>query len=158
MNQPKPSSEPLWPFLTIVLAVIACFAAYAYWMPRLMPDPAARGQFGDTFGALNTLFSGLAFAAFAYTLLLQRRELALQRAELAQTREELAKQAAAQQAQAETALRAAEISALGSLLQSYAQLASSGNHVLIESRDWHREVRRVKDRLRTLLEPDPASR
>ncbi|KCX14378.1 hypothetical protein J723_3418 [Acinetobacter sp. 1264765] len=37
------------------------------------------GTFGDTFGALNTLFSGLAFATLIITLFLQRRELELQR-------------------------------------------------------------------------------
>ncbi|HCJ6473349.1 TPA: hypothetical protein NU703_003653, partial [Acinetobacter baumannii] len=37
------------------------------------------GTFGDTFGALNTLFSGLAFATLIITLILQRKELQLQR-------------------------------------------------------------------------------
>lgn len=37
---------------------------------------AVRGQFGDKFGAVNALFSGLAFAGIIITLLLQRRDLA----------------------------------------------------------------------------------
>lgn len=36
---------------------------------------AARGQFGDKFGAVNALFSGLAFAGIIITLLLQKRDL-----------------------------------------------------------------------------------
>ncbi len=36
---------------------------------------AARGQFGDKFGAVNSLFSGFAFAGIIITLLLQRRDL-----------------------------------------------------------------------------------
>lgn len=47
------------------------------------------GQFGDMFGAVNTLFSGLAFAGIIYTILLQRNELSLQRKELEDTRAEL---------------------------------------------------------------------
>ena len=47
---------------------------------------AARGTFGDMFGALNALFSALAFACVFYTLLLQRRDLELQRVELQQSR------------------------------------------------------------------------
>ena len=38
-----------------------------------------RGVIGDMFGASNALFSGLALAAVAYSLWLQRRELELQR-------------------------------------------------------------------------------
>lgn len=51
--------------------------------------PTDRGTFGDMFGAVNALFSGLAFAGLIVTLLYQKEELQLQREELAQTREEL---------------------------------------------------------------------
>lgn len=47
-----------------------------------------RGQMGDSFGVLNTLFSGLAFAGIVFTIFLQRKELSLQRNELKLTREE----------------------------------------------------------------------
>lgn len=46
------------------------------------------GTYGDSYGSLNTLFSGLAFAALFISLLLQRRELEAQRKELAAQREE----------------------------------------------------------------------
>ena len=48
-----------------------------------------RGTFGDMFGAVNALFSGLAFAGLIITLLYQKEELKLQREELKQTRAEL---------------------------------------------------------------------
>lgn len=48
-----------------------------------------RGTFGDMFGAVNALFSGLAFATLIYTAWMQRDELALQREELSATRAEL---------------------------------------------------------------------
>ena len=56
------------------------------------------GEFGDTYGILNTLFSGLAFAILIYTANMKREELALQREELTLTREELRKSAEAQNA------------------------------------------------------------
>jgi hypothetical protein len=43
---------------------------------------AQRGQFGDMFGAINALFSGLAFAGLIITILLQREELIAQKQEL----------------------------------------------------------------------------
>ena len=48
-----------------------------------------RGTFGDMFGSINALFSGLAFAGVIIAILLQKQELTLQRKELEQTREEL---------------------------------------------------------------------
>lgn len=44
------------------------------------------GQFGDSFGILTSLFSGIAFAGLIWTILLQRLELRLQRKELIETR------------------------------------------------------------------------
>ena len=52
--------------------------------------PDWRGTFGDQFGAVNALFSGLAFAGLIYTIILQRRDLELQRNDLKLQREELA--------------------------------------------------------------------
>ena len=48
-----------------------------------------RGEFGDKFGAINSLFSGLAFLGLIVTLLFQKEELELQRQELAETRKDL---------------------------------------------------------------------
>ncbi|MBQ7424111.1 MAG: putative phage abortive infection protein [Prevotella sp.] len=57
-----------------------------------IPDPQSRGTFGDKFGAVNSLFSGLAFAGLIYTIYLQQEELRLQREELQQTRQEMNRQ------------------------------------------------------------------
>jgi hypothetical protein len=53
-------------------------------------DKEQRGTFGDQFGAVNALFSGLAFAGLIYTIILQRHDLKLQRRDLKLQREELA--------------------------------------------------------------------
>jgi len=83
-----------------------------------------RGQFGDMFGAVNALFSGLAFAGVIIALVFQRRELELQRKELALTRQELSRAAEAQD-KSQSALtkqalilrHTAEVNALASLIQ-----------------------------------------
>lgn len=41
----------------------------------LLPDWQTRGTAGDSFGAVNALFSGLAFAGVIYALNLQRKQL-----------------------------------------------------------------------------------
>ena len=59
------------------------------FIDKFIPALADRGTFGDKFGAINALFSGLAFAGVIYAILLQRKELSLQREELVLTRGEL---------------------------------------------------------------------
>jgi len=67
----------------------------AWWLP----DLEKRSQLGDSFGALNALFSGLALAGVILAILLQREELRLQRKELEETRAELKRQADAAEKQ-----------------------------------------------------------
>lgn len=47
------------------------------------------GTFGDSFGALNSLFTGLGFAGLLITIFLQREDLKLTRMELSETRAEI---------------------------------------------------------------------
>ena len=89
-----------WPytiFATWCFAVVAIqaslFALVVLWFPGDTETIwAKRGQFGDVFGVVNALFSGLAFAGIIYTILLQREELREQRTELALTRAEFEEQ------------------------------------------------------------------
>ncbi|MFA6138610.1 MAG: putative phage abortive infection protein [Sulfurimonas sp.] len=60
------------------------------------------GVFGDSFGLLTSLFSGLAFAGLIITIVMQRDELALQRQELSLTREEFRAQKLEMKAQNKT--------------------------------------------------------
>ena len=89
LNKEETKSR-LW--IWIVVAIIGVLAAWglSWWLIHKNIDCSTeRGTFGDMFGAVNALFSGLAFAGLIATLLYQREELKLQREELAQTREEL---------------------------------------------------------------------
>lgn len=74
-----------------VVTVIICFS-FGWVVIGCISDWEHRGQFGDMFGGLNAVFSGLAFAGVIYAILLQRRELAMQREEMRMSREELAAQ------------------------------------------------------------------
>lgn len=61
------------------------------------------GTFGDSFGVLNTLFSGLAFLAIIISIKYQRDDLKLQREELAMQRKEITFQRKAIEIQAKEA-------------------------------------------------------
>ena len=77
----------------VILAIISIsfillvMIGYGIWMyPK---DPQVRGTFGDMYGTVNTLFSGLALAGIIITIYMQGNELKLQREELEMTRKEL---------------------------------------------------------------------
>ena len=84
------SKNDLWKTLLYAgLAVLFIWLLSWVLIDLCISESNDRGTFGDKFGAVNALFSGLAFAGLIVTLLYQKEELKLQREELAQTREEL---------------------------------------------------------------------
>ena len=93
------SSKPLSVMhfvLVSVLIIVVVQVGFGIVSWRLLGDNA--GTLGDMFGALNTSFSGLAFAGVIYAIVLQSEELKLQRQELMLTRGELSQTAESQRA------------------------------------------------------------
>lgn len=76
----------------ISILLIIIFLWIGCWFLLLnnpyLKDYTQRVQFGDMFGVVNSLFSGLAFGGIIYTILLQREELKAQREELRLTKRE----------------------------------------------------------------------
>ncbi len=126
----------------------------------LLPDWPTRGQFGDVFGVVNALFSGLAFTGLIYTVFLQREELSLQRKELELTRQELKRSAKAQEqsevalrAQAEAASMSARMNTASVLLDHYRTELKQMRSITFPGNDPRRQVMQgLQDRERALLE------
>jgi len=76
----------LWIFASVAVVVVALWLGYWQWIISYFEDWSHRGQFGDMFGGLNALFSGLAFAGVICTILLQGKELKLQMEEIKEQR------------------------------------------------------------------------
>lgn len=77
-------------FGIIVTAIIVLWGSSWYFIPKWYDAQSLEaGTFGDMFGAVNALFSGLAFAGLIYTITVQRQELALQREAIEMQTEEL---------------------------------------------------------------------
>ena len=75
-------------FLVIAIVIIGLVSwGFERALTKYVTDPQERGLFGDMFGALNTAFSGLAFAGVIYAIILQRTELGYQREELRRSAE-----------------------------------------------------------------------
>jgi hypothetical protein len=116
------SYKPL--FLLFALVIISWIAA-GFTAYHFFATWGERGTFGDMFGAVNALFSGLAFAGIIYAIFLQRKELELQREELMLTREELRKSASAQSDQVNLMKDSAQLFILSSALNAFCQTAAS---------------------------------
>jgi hypothetical protein len=132
MNKPMKEKEKidkddkLKPLIFAFILIAIVWVLSYFIVKHFIPAENDRGTFGDTFGAINSLFSGLALAGIIYTILLQRKELSLQRLELIETRREL-KRSADVQEKSEKALTdqiksmklTAKLNALNSLVDNF---------------------------------------
>jgi hypothetical protein len=92
MRDPQRANEFVIRVLMFVVFSWAAFAgvwlAYTICTWTSVLDPAKLGQFGDTFGAVNALFSGLALTGVAYAVVLQHQELDATQEQLKLARDE----------------------------------------------------------------------
>lgn len=122
----KNNKESLKPFLKLSILIFIVWISSFIIIYFSIDNWSDRGTFGDLFGAINSLFSGLALAGIIFTIFLQRKELGLQRLELSETRKELKRSAEAQEKseialkeQAESLKLSSQLAALNSLVTSY---------------------------------------
>lgn len=145
----------------MILLVIIIWIVSAVLIMVAIGDWSHRGTFGDLFGAVNALFSGLAFAGLIFTIVLQKQDLEMQRKEIALNRNELKKSARAQQLsekalfeQVEQMKIAARLNALNTLINFYnIQIANTNNpeeivqRAKLKRRETIQEIERLIDRV-----------
>lgn len=98
-------------------------------------NPEKHGIFGDMFGAVNALFSGLALAGVVVAIVLQGKELQLQREELKLTREELRTSAEATVESANALREQAEIARNTAQLEALRTIFDADSLMIQEQRD-----------------------
>jgi hypothetical protein len=123
-----------------------------------------RGTFGDLFGAVNALFSGLAFAGLIYTIVLQKQDLVLQRKEIMLNRAELKKSAKAQvksekalEEQVEQMKIAGRLNALKTLIDYYNIQITNTNHteeIILKAKERRKSAIQEIDRLINRISDD----
>lgn len=125
-----------------VLGVCLAWTAFVLLSERPLEKS---GQFGDSFGVLNSLFSGLAFSGVIITILLQRKELALQRTELELTRGVLEDTAAAQQRQVDAMEKSAKLTAISTLAQARTDISLAASGSRLPTTTEHTKVSKERD-------------
>jgi len=88
-KQDDNSDKHLRNFLLIALVLTALTLVFPFTVNHFFANWSESGTFGDTYGALNALFSGLAFAGLIITVLIQKKELENQSKELQMQRTEM---------------------------------------------------------------------
>jgi DNA-binding protein H-NS len=147
MSEPSSSKNLL---TKLIIAVIIIWLASALMIIYGMDNWSDRGTFGDLFGAINALFSGLAFAGLIYTIVLQREEIGQNREEITQNRLELQKSVKAQQ-KSQAALKAqvkqthltAKINAMNTLIGYYnAEISNqnSSSEVILKAKEKRKAI------------------
>lgn len=138
------------------IMVFATWAISGFIIFQLSDNWSDRGTMGDMFGAVNALFSGLAFAALLYTIILQREEIKQNRAEIILNRQELTKSVNAQQSSQEAlkqqvvqAHLAAQLNAMNTVVNYYTshiESSKSTEEIIEKAKDKRRQmIRKIDD-------------
>jgi hypothetical protein len=102
-------------YLTIAaLIIIGLWLVTPFILFKVFPAPSDRGTFGDLYGSINSLFSGLALLGVIAAIFLQHKELSLSTIELRKSAQSLKQQV-------ELAAMTARIQALPTLIQAQKQ-------------------------------------
>lgn len=113
------------------LVILVLLVAFVWVLPMVISTPTERGQFGDQFGAVNALFSGLAFLGLIVTIAFQTRGLRLQSRDLRLQTEALRLQIKEFSEQKEEMKRSAEAQEMANKLKAL-ELWSSTRKMLID--------------------------
>ncbi|NVK53521.1 MAG: hypothetical protein HWD85_11350 [Flavobacteriaceae bacterium] len=143
--------------VTLIVLVIIIWVLSAVFIIYFLDNWSDRGTFGDLFGAINGLFSGLAFAGLLYTIVLQKQDLEMQRNEMLMNRTELKKSAKAQE-KSEKALKdqveqmkiTSKLNALNTIINYYNIQITATHHteeVILKFREKRREAIKEIDKL-----------
>jgi len=133
----------------IIVGVVSIWGIYWLLAFKGFPGWVERGQFGDMFGGLNALFSGLAFAGVIIAIILQKEELGLQREEMKRFADAQEKSEQALNRQAETLKTTAELNAINSFITNYEQIlrelttAQKNETVLEEAKEFQKRIGNV---------------
>jgi hypothetical protein len=100
------------------IVIVTLWLAFAILPPVLGIDSALSGQFGDTLGAANSLFSGLALIGMAYAVVLQRQVLDHAKAEAKENEKDRIESARLMARQADALLATGKLNAARSIMES----------------------------------------
>ncbi|HUH59499.1 MAG TPA: hypothetical protein VL001_05415 [Candidimonas sp.] len=125
------------PFVPLLISGVLMWLVSIPVVIALYGNPGSSNEFGDMFGAVNSLFSGLALGGIIYAIIIQRHELIL-------TREELARTAKAQVESARSLEKQLHLQMDSSRLAALTALLNSANEQINQNDRWNEKVNEAR--------------
>ena len=148
MEQNKTKSNLL---IKLILLVIVIWGISALLIMFFLSEWSERGTFGDLFGAVNALFSALAFAVLIYTIVLQREEIKQNREEIVLNRKELEKSGNLQRKAQEVLMRQVEQTHLSAKMNAMRTLVDYYNNQISNPKSTEEIIERAKQKRKQII-------
>jgi uncharacterized membrane protein YciS (DUF1049 family) len=139
----------------IFLCVTSLWIATPFLLYVFIPSLERQGQFGDSYGFLNTLFSGLAFAGLICALTYQKHELRLQRQELKRATDQYERSALALESAQKEAVKARSVTVFLEIMSIMQDLRPEWHQVYAlpdDYRTWTSSDRELADKVSAALQ------
>ena len=137
--------------IKLVILVVLIWALSAILIIFFLENWSDRGTFGDLFGAVNALFSALAFAVLIYTIVLQREEIRQNREEIVLNRKELAKGAKLQQKAQEVLIEQVQQTHLSAKMNAMRTLVDYYNNQISNPKSTEETIERAKQKRKQII-------
>ena len=130
--------------IKLILLVVLLWGLSAVLIIAFLSNWSDRGTFGDLFGAVNALFSALAFAVLIYTIILQREE-------IKQNREEIAKSAKLQRKAQEVLIQQVEQTHLSAKMSAMKTLVDYYNYQISNPKSTEETIEKARQKRRHII-------
>lgn len=138
-------------FIKLIVLVILLWLLSGILIIVFMDNWSDRGTFGDLFGAVNALFSGLAFAALIYTIVLQRDEIKQNKEEIVLNRKELAKGSKLQQKAQEVLIQQVAQTHLSAKMNAMRTLVDYYNNQIANPKSTEETIEKAKQKRKQII-------
>ena len=137
--------------IKLIVFVILIWGASAILIILLLSEWSERGNFGDLFGAVNALFSALAFAVLIYTIVLQREEIKQNREEIVLNRKELQKSSKLQRKAQEVLIQQVEQTHLSAKMNAMRTLVDYYNNQILNPKSNEDVIEKAKQKRKLII-------
>lgn len=137
--------------IKLILIVVLIWSVSAILIMVFLSEWANRGAFGDLFGAVNALFSALAFAVLIYTIVLQREEIKQNREEIVLNRKELEKSSKLQRKSQEVLIRQVEQTHLSAKMNAMRTLVDYYNNQISNPKSTEDIIEKAKQKRKQII-------
>lgn len=137
--------------IKLILLVVFIWGLSAVLIIFFLPEWSERGTFGDLFGAVNALFSALAFAALIYTIILQREEINQNREEIVLNRKELEKSSKLQRKAQDVLIKQVEQTHLSAKMNAMRTLVDYYNNQISNTKNSDEIIEKAKQKRKQII-------